>query len=100
MVVFAANHLLSYPGTLTRHTACYFGCSSGLSCPSADFLEDSFLQAARNALKDEGVLIINLVSRAASHHKHTVSQLKRVSTLIVDIFKQLIEQLLLAAVEY
>ncbi|CAM6106352.1 unnamed protein product [Calypogeia fissa] len=59
--------------------------SSGLSCPPADFLKDAFLLAARAALVDSGMLIINVVSRARSHHVQAVSQLKKFFEEVYDI---------------
>lgn len=55
-------------------------CSTGLSCPPAEFLEEAFLRAAREALVEGGVLAINVVSRASSPHITSVALLQKVTT--------------------
>ncbi|KAG6550172.1 hypothetical protein Mapa_008129 [Marchantia paleacea] len=59
--------------------------SSGLSCPPQEFIEDKFLIAARGALAEGGVLIINVVSRATAHHVTYVAQLKKYFVEVYDI---------------
>ncbi|KAL2609796.1 hypothetical protein R1flu_028369 [Riccia fluitans] len=59
--------------------------SSGLSCPPQEFIEDKFLIAARGALAEGGVLIINVVSRATAHHVTYVTQLKKYFVEVYDI---------------
>jgi hypothetical protein len=52
--------------------------SNGLSCPPAEFLEESFLHAASDALVEGGILAINVVSRAAAPHVTSVEVLRKV----------------------
>ena len=52
--------------------------STGLSCPPAEFLEEPFLRAAREALVEGGILAINVVSRASSPHITSVALLQKV----------------------
>ncbi|KAH0739845.1 hypothetical protein KY290_038550 [Solanum tuberosum] len=52
--------------------------SSGLSCPAADFVEESFLMAAKNSLSDQGLFVINLVSRSQAIKDSIYSKLKSV----------------------
>ncbi|KAK9933105.1 hypothetical protein M0R45_020314 [Rubus argutus] len=37
---------------------------SGMTYPAADFVDESFLQALKDALSEKGLFIINLVSRS------------------------------------
>ncbi|KAL8026596.1 hypothetical protein ABFX02_14G038600 [Erythranthe guttata] len=52
--------------------------SSGLTCPAADFVTESFLLAAKNSLSEEGLFIINLVSRSSAVKGAVYSSLKSV----------------------
>lgn len=52
--------------------------SSGLSCPHANFVEDSFLLAVKKFLDEGGLFIINLVSRSSAVREMVVSRLKAV----------------------
>ncbi|CAN4120822.1 unnamed protein product [Withania somnifera] len=52
--------------------------SSGLSCPAADFVEESFLMAVKDSLSDEGLFVINLVSRSQAIKDSIYSKLKSV----------------------
>ncbi|XP_059306195.1 uncharacterized protein LOC132057556 isoform X1 [Lycium ferocissimum] len=52
--------------------------SSGLSCPAADFVEESFLTAAKDSLSDQGLFVINLVSRSQAIKDSIYSKLKSV----------------------
>ncbi|CAN4090876.1 unnamed protein product [Withania somnifera] len=52
--------------------------SSGLSCPAADFVEESFLMAAKDSLSDQGLFVINLVSRSQAIKDSIYSKLKSV----------------------
>ncbi|KAL6885831.1 hypothetical protein ACP4OV_010092 [Aristida adscensionis] len=49
--------------------------SSGLSCPPANFVEDSFLLSAKKFLSESGLFIINLVSRSSSVREMVISRL-------------------------
>uniref|UniRef100_A0A0D9W422 Methyltransferase domain-containing protein n=1 Tax=Leersia perrieri TaxID=77586 RepID=A0A0D9W422_9ORYZ len=50
--------------------------SSGLSCPHANFVDDSFLLATKKFLAEGGLFIINLVSRSSTVREMVVSRLK------------------------
>ncbi|KAH9619247.1 hypothetical protein KSS87_021477 [Heliosperma pusillum] len=52
--------------------------SSGISCPAPDFLEDNFFKTVRDVLCDQGLFIINLVSRSPSMKKIVISRMKMV----------------------
>ncbi len=52
-----------------------------MSCPPAEFLEEPFLAAAKAALVPGGMLVINVVSRAAAAHSSAASKLQKVNTL-------------------
>ncbi|XP_009630390.1 uncharacterized protein [Nicotiana tomentosiformis] len=52
--------------------------SSGLSCPAADFVEETFLMAAKGSLSDQGLFVINLVSRSQAIKDSIYSKLKSV----------------------
>jgi len=52
-----------------------------MSCPPAEFLEEPFLAAAKAALVPGGMLVINVVSRAAAAHSSAASKLQQVNTL-------------------
>ncbi|KAJ8530758.1 hypothetical protein K7X08_023639 [Anisodus acutangulus] len=52
--------------------------SFGLSCPAANFVEESFLVAAKDSLSDQGLFVINLVSRSQAIKDSIYSKLKSV----------------------
>ncbi|KAH7290351.1 hypothetical protein KP509_30G043900 [Ceratopteris richardii] len=52
--------------------------SSGMSCPPVEFLEESFLLAAKRKLCEGGMLVINLVARAKAPHSTVPDKLKKV----------------------
>ncbi|CAI9117653.1 OLC1v1019094C3 [Oldenlandia corymbosa var. corymbosa] len=52
--------------------------SSGLTCPAADFVEDSFLLTAKNTLSRQGLFVINLVSRSPAIKDMVFSRMKTV----------------------
>ncbi|KAL1561592.1 eEF1A lysine and N-terminal methyltransferase-like [Salvia divinorum] len=52
--------------------------SSGLTCPEADFVEEYFLLAAKESLSEQGLFIINLVSRSSTMKDAVYSRLKKV----------------------
>lgn len=55
-------------------------CSSGLTCPAADFVEESFLMAAKCSLSEQGLFAINLVSRSPTVKEMVFSRVKKVRT--------------------
>ncbi|KAL3628305.1 hypothetical protein CASFOL_027351 [Castilleja foliolosa] len=52
--------------------------SSGLTCPAEDFVEESFLLSAKNSLSEEGLFVINLVTRSSTVKNAVYSSLKKV----------------------
>ncbi|KAG4210054.1 hypothetical protein ERO13_A02G020406v2 [Gossypium hirsutum] len=52
--------------------------SSGLRCPAADFVEESFLQNVKDTLSEQGLFVINLVSRSPAIKDAVVSRMKEV----------------------
>ncbi|CAM6082913.1 unnamed protein product [Calypogeia fissa] len=59
--------------------------SNGLSCPAPECLEDSFLWAAKRALLDCGMLIVNVVASARQYHVYSKDQLKKVFAEVYEI---------------
>lgn len=52
--------------------------SSGLSCPAKDFVEDSFFTMVKDVLSEQGLFIVNLVSRSPSIKNSIISRIKMV----------------------
>ncbi|KAE8677584.1 hypothetical protein F3Y22_tig00111505pilonHSYRG00024 [Hibiscus syriacus] len=52
--------------------------SSGLRCPAADFVEESFLTNIKDALSEQGLFVVNLVSRSPAIKDAVVSRMKEV----------------------
>ncbi|GMH28276.1 hypothetical protein Nepgr_030119 [Nepenthes gracilis] len=52
--------------------------SSGLTCPAVDFVEDSFLSTVKDAISQQGLFVINLVSRSPSMKNIVLSRMKLV----------------------
>ncbi|CAH9120890.1 unnamed protein product [Cuscuta epithymum] len=52
--------------------------SSGLRCPAADFIEESFLTAVKDSLSEQGLFIINLVSRSPAIKDLVFSRMKSI----------------------
>ncbi|XP_048435535.1 eEF1A lysine and N-terminal methyltransferase isoform X2 [Pyrus x bretschneideri] len=55
--------------------------SSGMTCPAADFVDESFLQTVKDALSEKGLFIINLVSRSQAIKDTVISRMKVFSHL-------------------
>ncbi|CAK9136522.1 unnamed protein product [Ilex paraguariensis] len=53
--------------------------SSGMTCPAADFVEESFLLTVKKSLSDQGLFVINLVSRSPTVKELVFSRMKMVS---------------------
>ncbi|CAI5504581.1 unnamed protein product, partial [Closterium sp. Naga37s-1] len=51
--------------------------STGMSCPAQVFLEPHFLQSARAALNEGGMLVLNVVARASSKYKAAVAAVRQ-----------------------
>ncbi|KAK6255220.1 hypothetical protein SCA6_016525 [Theobroma cacao] len=52
--------------------------SSGMTCPAADFVEESFLRTVKDTLSEQGLFVINLVSRSSAIKDKVVSRMKEV----------------------
>ncbi|XP_022146935.1 methyltransferase-like protein 13 [Momordica charantia] len=52
--------------------------SSGMTCPAADFVEEPFLLAVKDALSEQGLFIVNLVTRSPTVNDMVVSRMKGV----------------------
>nr|DAD23992.1 TPA_asm: hypothetical protein HUJ06_025455 [Nelumbo nucifera] len=50
--------------------------SSGITCPPADFVEESFLLSVKESLSEGGLFVINLVSRSPTIREMVVSRMK------------------------
>ena len=49
-----------------------------MTCPAADFVEESFLLTAKDSLSDQGLFVVNLVSRSRTIKDMVVSRMKSV----------------------
>lgn len=49
-----------------------------MTCPAADFVDESFLQSVKDALTEKGIFIINLVSRSQDIKDTVISRMKLV----------------------
>ncbi|XP_038902805.1 eEF1A lysine and N-terminal methyltransferase [Benincasa hispida] len=52
--------------------------SSGMTCPAADFVEEPFLLAVKDALSEQGLFIVNLVTRSPTVNDMVVARMKGV----------------------
>lgn len=52
--------------------------SSGMTCPAANFVEESFLLTVKDALSEQGLFIVNLVSRSQAIKDMVISRMKTV----------------------
>ncbi|KAJ0467699.1 putative endothelin-converting enzyme 1 [Helianthus annuus] len=59
--------------------------SSGMTCPAADFVEESFLKTVKDSLSDEGLFVINLVSRSQSIKEMVISRMKGVFSKLFSL---------------
>jgi len=59
---------------------CFLACSSGLTCPPTDFVEESFLLSVKEFLSGGGLFVINLVSRSPAIREMVVSKMEGVRT--------------------
>ncbi|RAL48243.1 hypothetical protein DM860_005667 [Cuscuta australis] len=59
--------------------------SSGLSCPAADFVEESFLAAVKESLSEQGLFIVNLVSRSPAIKEMVSSRMKSIFKAIFHL---------------
>lgn len=49
-----------------------------MTCPAADFVEGSFLLTVKDALSEQGLFIVNLVSRSQATKDMVISRMKMV----------------------
>ncbi|EEF44186.1 S-adenosylmethionine-dependent methyltransferase, putative [Ricinus communis] len=52
--------------------------SSGMTCPAADFVEESFLLTVKDSLSEKGLFVVNLVSRSSAIKDMVISRMKTV----------------------
>ncbi|KAK4779290.1 hypothetical protein SAY86_006818 [Trapa natans] len=52
--------------------------SSGLSCPASSFVEETFLHNARASMSNQGLFVVNLVSRSASIKAAVILRMKNI----------------------
>ncbi|KAG4398785.1 hypothetical protein GLYMA_08G111100v4 [Glycine max] len=52
--------------------------SSGLTCPAPDFLDESFLETVKDRLSEDGLFVVNLVSRSQAIKDMALSKMKKV----------------------
>uniref|UniRef100_A0A2P2L382 Methyltransferase-like protein 13 n=1 Tax=Rhizophora mucronata TaxID=61149 RepID=A0A2P2L382_RHIMU len=52
--------------------------SSGMTCPAADFVEESFLLTVKDNLSEQGLFIVNLVSRSPAVKDMVISRMEKV----------------------
>lgn len=87
-----------------RGSLFFFSCnSSGLSCPAADFVEDSFFATVKDVLSEQGLFIINLVSRSPSIKEMVISRMRTVRKLTgtrVIFLEHLNSVLVLISIEF
>ncbi|XP_021641462.2 uncharacterized protein LOC110636194 isoform X2 [Hevea brasiliensis] len=50
--------------------------SSGMTCPAADFVEESFLLTVKDSLSEQGLFVVNLVSRSSSIKDMVIERMK------------------------
>ncbi|XP_050218891.1 uncharacterized protein LOC126669462 isoform X2 [Mercurialis annua] len=59
--------------------------SSGMTCPAADFVEESFLQTVKDSLAEQGLFVVNLVSRSSAIKDMVISRMKMVFNHLFSI---------------
>ncbi|KAK2384215.1 eEF1A lysine and N-terminal methyltransferase [Trifolium repens] len=52
--------------------------SSGLACPAPDFLDESFLETVKDRLSEQGLFVVNLVSRSQAIKDMVLLRMKKV----------------------
>lgn len=60
-----------------------------MTCPAADFVEEPFLLAVKDALSEQGLFIVNLVTRSPTVNDMVVSRMKGVSINILDYIRHM-----------
>lgn len=59
--------------------------SLGLSAPPETFFEDTFLRAARDALKDEGMMVVNCVARSSKRYTQVLNAIQNIFPNLLEI---------------
>lgn len=54
-----------------------------MTCPAADFVEESFLLRVKDTLSEKGLFVINLVTRSSAVKDMVISRMKMVSKNII-----------------
>ncbi|KAK7247088.1 hypothetical protein RIF29_41965 [Crotalaria pallida] len=52
--------------------------SSGMTCPASDFIDESFLETVKDKLSEQGLFIVNLVSRSQAIKDMVLLRMKKV----------------------
>lgn len=55
-----------------------------MTCPAVDFVEEPFLLAVKDALSEQGLFIVNLVTRSPTVNDMVVARMKGVSINILN----------------
>nr|XP_027191646.1 methyltransferase-like protein 13 isoform X3 [Cicer arietinum] len=58
--------------------------SSGLACPAPDFLDESFLETVKDKLSEQGLFVVNLVSRSQAIKDMALLRMKKLQALNVS----------------
>ncbi|KAL8258500.1 hypothetical protein R6Q59_026453 [Mikania micrantha] len=59
--------------------------SSGMTCPAANFVEESFLKTVKTSMSEEGLFVINLVSRSPAIKEMVISRMKGVFSKLFSL---------------
>lgn len=59
--------------------------SSAITCPAPDFLDESFLETVKDNLSEEGLFVVNLVSRSQATKDAVLLRMKKVKANISAI---------------
>ena len=54
-----------------------------MACPAADFVEESFLLTVKDTLSEQGLFIVNLVSRSPAVKDTIISRMKVVRKIFI-----------------
>jgi spermidine synthase len=54
-----------------------------MACPAADFVEESFLLTVKDTLSEQGLFIVNLVSRSPAVKDTIISRMKAVRKILL-----------------
>lgn len=51
-----------------------------MTCPAPDFLDESFLETVKDKLSEQGLFVVNLVSRSQAIKDSVLLRMKKVNT--------------------